>query len=409
MGWFDSVSSFISSGVSAAISAVRNVVTWLANEGETFIGTVKETYAKVKPFLQKTKPYLQGLAMAAPFPWLKAAIFAVDTAITSLLALENSPVLRQLERAARWVIELATRIDKKLSAAEEEIAREHQQGFAQAKAHAQTEEQVKVFDVAAMLNDLVLVKTRIDNLLESGDFAGFDHYLRLRATHKLMRSVEDSLISAKTIDQVSADDIFLVEAGATLVSDTPQLSDEEALRLDGIVMSRYGKKLTPFVFEEMSKMWQLALTDDQRQWKRMAQKLSTAKGTLSRLKFEAIVAPLSTSDQVMLEELSAMLPQQLAANDDLMKRNAEREHYVSATEGFLQLLEKSPEQLRAEDKEYLLTQGQEVGSLLIDCAQKSLRWADLTVEQQGLIADFANIFRADSIERGDALEVECNG
>jgi len=409
MGWFDSVSSFISSGVSAAISAVRNVVTWLANEGETFIGTVKETYAKVKPFLQKTKPYLQGLAMAAPFPWLKAAIFAVDTAITSLLALENSPVLRQLERAARWVIELATRIDKKLSAAEEEIAREHQQGFAQAKAHAQTEEQVKVFDVAAMLNDLVLVKTRIDNLLESGDFAGFDHYLRLRATHKLMRSVEDSLISAKTIDQVSADDIFLVEAGATLVSDTPQLSDEEALRLDGIVMSRYGKKLTPFVFEEMSKMWQLALTDDQRQWKRMAQKLSTAKGTLSRLKFEAIVAPLSTSDQVMLEELSAMLPQQLAANDDLMKRNAEREHYVSATEGFLQLLEKSPEQLRAEDKEYLLTQGQEVGSLLIDCAQKGLRWADLTVEQQGLIADFANIFRADSIERGDALEVECNG
>jgi hypothetical protein len=409
MGWLDSLGGFISNVVSSAISTVRSAVSWLANEGENFIGSVKETYAKVKPFLVKTKPYFQGLAAIAPLPWLKIAILAVDKAITALLALENSPILRQLERAARWVIELAKRLDQKLSAMEEELAREHQQGFAQAKAHAQTEEQARIFDVAAMLNDLVLVKTRIDNLLESGDFSGFEHFLRLRATHKLMRSVEDALTSAKTIDQVSADDIFLIEIGATLVSDNPQMSDTEALRLDGIVMSRYGKKLMPFVFEEMSKMWQLALTDDQRLWKRTAQTLATAKGTMNRLKFEALVGPLSAIDQATIDSLTAMLPQQLAANEDLMKRNAEREQYVSATEGFLQLLEKSPEQLHADDQEYLLTQGQEVGLVLIDCAQKSLRWTDLTEEQQGLIADYANIFRTASVERGAALEVECNG
>ena len=92
-----------------------------------------------------------------------------------------------------------------------------------------------------------------------------------------------------------------------------------------------------------------------------------------------------------------------------MKRNVEREHYISATEGFLQLLEKTPEQLHADDQEYLLTQGQEVGKLLIECAQNGTRWDKLSDQQQSLIADFANVFREDSIKRGEELEVECNG
>jgi len=263
--------------------------------------------------------------------------------------------------------------------------------------------------VAAMLNELALVKTGIANLIDDGNFKGFEHYLRLRATQKLMRSVEDVLTTASSLEQISADDIFLVQLGATLLSDAPQMNDAEAQRLDGIVVARYGKKLTPFVFEEMSKMWQLALADDERLWKRTAQTLAAAKAKLNRLKLEALVSPLAAEDQAVLDELKATLPQQMEANDDLMKRNVEREHYVSATEGFLQLLEKTPEELRANEQEYLLTQGQVVGLLLTECAQKDLRWADLTDEQQVLIADFANIFRADSIKRGEELEVECNG
>jgi hypothetical protein len=409
MGWFSGLTSFVSSVASAATNVVRSAVSWIADKGEAFIGTVKETYAKVKPFLQKISPFLSQVAAAAPFPWLKDAILAVDKGLSALLALENSPILKQVERAALWVIDLAKRLDRKLNAHEEAEAREHQQAFAAARAASKGSADAHTFDVAAMLNELALVKTGIANLIEDGDFQGFEHYLRLRATQKLMRTVEDALTGAGTLEQIAADDIFLVQVGATLLSDAPAMSEAEAARLDRIVQARYGKKLTPFVFEEMSKMWQLALSDDERLWKRNAQTLNAAKAKMSRLKLEALVSALAPQEQAELDALLASVPAAIAANDDLMKRNVEREHYVSATEGFLQLLEKTPEQLRAADQEYLLDQGAEVGALLTECAQKNLRWADLSEEQRGLIADFANIFRADSIKRGQELEVECNG
>ncbi|MEH6433829.1 hypothetical protein [Massilia sp. DD77] len=415
MGWFGSIVSAVGSAfgsvVTGAVKVVRKVVEVLATKGEAFIGTVKETYAKVKPFLQKLSPYLKSAAAAvAPvFPWLSSAILAVDKTITALLALENSPVLKKLEQAIRWVIKVSKRLHEKFNAAEEVEARQHQEAFTAARAHVQTAEQKMAFDVAAMINELAIVKTGIANLLDDGNFNGFEHYLRLRATQKLLRPIDDTLATAQSADEISADDIFLVQLGATLLSDKPEMSEDETARLDSIVISRYGKKLMPFVFEEMSKMWQLALTDDQRQWKRTSAKLSEAKAKLSRLKLEALVSPLSSEEQEVLDKLTASLPEAIAANDDLLARNVEREHYISATEGFLQLLEKDEAQLRADNQEYLIDLGDEVGTMLMECAQKSVRWHELSPEQQSLIADFANIFREDSIKRSEALEVECNG
>lgn len=424
MGWFSDACSSVWSGVSSlassAVSAVssvasgvasmaRKTISWIAEKGEGVIETVKDAYKKIKPYLQKASPFLKGIAAVAPFPWLKAAILAVDKGITALLALENSPILKRLERAARWVIDVAKRLDRKLNAQEEAEAREHQQAFNEARAAAQTEEQARTFDVAAMVNELAMVKAGIANLIDDGKFANMEHYLRLRATQKLMRTVEDKLSVTATLDGISADDIFLVTVGANLLSDNPQLSEEEAQRLDGIVMQRYGTKLLPFVFEEMSKMWQLALSEDERQWKRMVKVLADAKAKQSRLKLEALVSSLSVEEQALLEELNKTLPEQILANQDLMQRNVERENYISATEGFLQLLEKSEEELRANDQEFLLAQGNEVGLLLTRCAQEQLRWSDLDDEQKSMIADFANIFREASIKRGEALMVECNG
>lgn len=425
MGWFSSVCSFVGSAVSAVTSAAgsavssvyngakkvaREAISWIANKGEGLIKTVKETWIKVKPYLQAISPFLKKAAPAVPYPWLKTAIIAVDTAITGLLALENSPILKRLERGARWVIKLAQRLDQQLTAQEEAEAREHQQTFNEAKAAAHGSVQANAFDVAVMLNELMLVKTGIANLVNDGKVvADMEHYLRLRATQKLMRSVEDKLTVAATAEDISSDDMFLVRLGASLLSENPNMSEADAERLDGIVMERFGTKLTPFVFEEMSKMWQLDLTEDERKWKRMVPVLNKAKARLKSLQFEAKVSELSTEDQAALAHLEAELPGQLQANDDLMKRNVERESYISATEGFLQLLEKSPEQLRAADQEYLMTQGEQVGLLLIETAQAGTRWDRLLPEQQALIADFANIFREDSIKRGEELVMECHG
>lgn len=415
MGWFGSFVSAVGRGISSVVEGtvkvVRKAIEVLATKGEAFIGTVKETYAKVKPYLQKLSPYLQAAAQigAKIHPWLGGAILVVDKTITALLALENSPVLKKLEEAVRWVIGVAKRLHERFTAAEEAQAREHQEAFVAARAHVRTTEQKMAFDVAAMINELAIVKTGIANLIDDGKFDGFEHYLRLRATQRLLRPVDDLLATAQSMDEISADDVFLVQLGATLLSDNPQMSDDETNRLDAIVLARYGKKLVPFVFEEMSKMWQLALTDDERRWKRTSDTLAAAKAKLARLKLEALVAALSPDEQATLDELTATLPEAIAANEDLLARNVERERYVSATEGFLQLLEKDEQDLRANDLDYLIDLGGEVGSLLMECAHKGLRWKDLSEHQQALIADFANVFRADSVKRGEALEVECNG
>lgn len=415
MGWFGNFVSAVGRGISSVVECtvkvVRKAIEVLATKGEAFIGTVKETYAKVKPHLQKLSPYLQAAAQvgAKIHPWLGVAIVAVDKAITALLALENSPVLKKLEEAVRWVIGVAKRLHERFTAAEEAQAREHQEAFAAARAHVQETEQKMAFDVAAMINELAIVKTGIANLIDDGKFDSFEHYLRLRATQRLLRPVDDLLATAQSMDEISADDIFIVQLGATLLSDNPQMSDEETNRLDAIVLARYGKKLVPFVFEEMSKMWQLALTDDERRWKRTSDTLAEAKAKLARLKLEALVSALLPEEQATLDELTATLPEAIAANEDLLARNVERERYVSATEGFLQLLEKDEEELRANGLDYLIDLGGEVGSVLMECAHNGLRWNDLSEHQQALVTDFANVFRADSVKRGEALEVECNG
>lgn len=403
--------SAIKGVVSKVRSAVRDTVAFIATKGEAFIGTVKEVYAKVKPYLQKLSPFLQHAAKVAGaiHPLLGKVVFVVDKTLTALLALENSPILKKIEEAMRWVIERAKQLHVHMTAAEEEIARKHDETLRAAKASAQTAEQSAALAVAAMINQLALVQTGIANRLDDGAFTNYEHYLRLRATQRLIRSVNQAFEKANSIEDIAADDIFLVQLGVTLLSEQPEMSEQEAERLDGIVRARYGKQLVPFVFEEMHKMWQLALTDDTRLWKKNSATLAQARAIHSRLKFEMLVSPLSVEEQQQFDKLDAELPQQLADHADLMNRNVERENYISATEGFLQLLEKDEAELRAADQEYLLDLGAEVGALLMECAQKNLRWTQLSEEQQALVADFANIFRNDSIKRGQALELECHG
>jgi hypothetical protein len=81
--------------------------------------------------------------------------------------------------------------------------------------------------------------------------------------------------------------------------------------------------------------------------------------------------------------------------------------YVHAAEGFLQVLEKSEEQFEEEGRDYILDDVATVGRLLIDCAQNGKQWDELSVDEQSLITDYANIFAADSKQRNqDLIEAE---
>jgi len=421
MGFFSSVSSFVSSAVSTisrvASSAwektkevAHKAVDWMANEAETFIGDVKEMWGKVKPYINAISPWLKKAAAAtATWPWLSGAITILDQTLQTLLALENSPVLKKIESAINWTIKLARKFNKsKLS--EEEIAEAevHKDAFHEAKQKMQGNvEQLKALDLASIINDFALVNTAIVNIMDANSIRDFEHYLRLRATQKLLNSVEQTLSTAQSIDDISADEIFMLEVGAKLLASDPTLSDQDTLHLDNIILKRFNKKLIPFVFEEMIIAWGKNLSEIEDEWTNLNREIAKDKVLKSRLEIAKKISELSKDEEVILLDLLTTLPIRLQKLETLEKQDREMRNYVYAAEGFLQFLEKTEEQLIEDEQDYLIDYCSSVGKIIIDCAQYGKKWESLNEEERGLIIDFANIFEEASKARAKQLvEVE---
>ena len=115
---------------------------------------------------------------------------------------------------------------------------------------------------------------------------------------------------------------------------------------------------------------------------------------------------LSAEESVELSRLENEVPVQKQALDELDTQQRDIKRYVGAAEGFLQLLEKTPEQIEEEDRSYLLEDGAHIGKLLIDCAENDKKFKDLAEEDQSLVTGYANIFQRESENRmKEILEV----
>lgn len=116
-----------------------------------------------------------------------------------------------------------------------------------------------------------------------------------------------------------------------------------------------------------------------------------------------IQSELSAEEIRQLAELEATLPKQKVALDALATRQRDLERYVGASEGLLQMLEKTPEEIETEDRTYLLDDGARIGTILIDCAQNDKSFSALDAEDQSLMTDYANIFKSASTTRMKSL------
>ncbi|HGY5997915.1 TPA: hypothetical protein ACNV5A_004569, partial [Aeromonas hydrophila] len=115
---------------------------------------------------------------------------------------------------------------------------------------------------------------------------------------------------------------------------------------------------------------------------------------------------LAPEEEAELARLQGEIP---VAKDKLHNLDTQRSdiaRYVGAIEGFLQLLEKSQEEIEANGHSYLFKDGAKVGMILMRCAQDGLAFKDLELEEQDLITDYANIFSTDADARMErVLEV----
>lgn len=431
MGFLSSIKKAISgaartvgSAMSSVASTVKNVaskawektkeiaataVNWMAEKAETFVGSIKEVWQSVRPFIDThLRPLVKEAIKAVPGPWVKSALIALDLGLAYVSSFDRSPLAKKLDDAIRWAINAAKNLKETLLKKPEEVeqANERKQVFEEAMAQMPAEE-ARSIQLAAMINDFVLVQTAIKNTFEKNEIHDFEHYLRLRATQKLLKYAEQTLNNATDIEQISEDDIFLLKAGAGLLAAKPELSDADAVRLDDIIQKRYRKKLIPFVFEEMVMAWGHNLGELEQQLKTETATLSKNTVLLRRLEMAKKISDISAEEETILQQMKKETTASKARVDELSAQTREKKNYVYAAEGFLQTLEKSQEELTAEGRDYLAEEGGQVGMIIIDCAQHGRKWDTLSEDEKMMIIDYANIFKEESEVRVRQLvEVE---
>ncbi len=421
-----SVASTLSRGVSAAYNTAKDMagraVGWLAEKAGNFVDGVKKAWETVKPYVEQIRGILKVAAAATVgIPWLSGALLALDKGLGALTAFENSPIAKKVQQAIEWAIKLAQRWqgDKKekererkqeeqqerepLNEEELEQARKHQENLRFAEREVVSPEQRHQLELASVFNDFEIASADLEKTIQ-GAPEDFEHYLRLRATQKLLVMAEKKFRTAKTVDDFSADDIFLVRIASDLIKANPELSNIAAQRLDRVLTEIHGKKLLPFVFEELIASWAKRAEVLDKQWAQ-DNKILAKDTTLYKylLGAKEIQSELSAEEVQQLAALEATLPKQKEALTSLTTRQLDMERYVGAAEGLLQVLEKTPEQIEAEDRAYLLEEGTHIGKLLIDCAQTDTPFSQLNEEDQSLLTDYANIFKNESKTRMKSL------
>lgn len=432
MGFFSSVGSFCSSvassvgsavssaasaigrGVSAAYNTAKDLagqaVGWIAEKAEGFVDGVKNVWNTVKPYMDQIRSALKAAAVATSgIPWLSGALTLLDKGLGALTKFENSPIANKVKQAIDWAIKLAKRWrgnskenenkPDRLNEEELEEAKKHQENLRFAEREIVSDEQRHQLELAAVFNDYEIASTDLANTIDKAP-ENFEHYLRLRASQKLLAMADKKFRMAKTVDDLSADDIFIVRIASDLMKANPELSKEAALRLDRLLTEKYGKKLMPFVFEELIASWAKRADTLENQWKNdnraYAKDVSLRKYLLGA---QEIQSELSIEEKNLLAVLEMELPNKKEKLDILATTHRDVERYVGAAEGLLQVLEKSPEEIEAEGRAYLLEESQHIGKLLIDCAQNEKPFSELDAENQSLMTDYANIFKKESKAR----------
>ncbi|QPT31545.1 hypothetical protein I6G32_07370 [Stutzerimonas stutzeri] len=418
MGWFSSlcsgVSSFVSSAVSTVVSVGSSIVSkardvagktlsWMAEKAEGFVGAVKDVWEKTKPFIQNViRPAVRFAAKWAAinlptFPWVSTALTAFDKALGALVAWDQSDLAKKVEAAINWSIAKAKNLREAwMGPAETEEAEQHEAALREARSKVRGEA-AQGIDLALLINQYSQLATGIKNVLENNAITDFQHYLRLRAAQKLLGDTELRLAEAQDINAIDEDDLFITEIAAELLKADPQISDAQTQQLDEIILRRFGKKLIPFVFEELIIAWGVNLDALDKEWQKLNASQAKKKTEMRRLETSQRLAELSSEESAQLAKLQTELPKLTAKAEQKRKKTNEMRNYVFAAEGFLQMLEKEPEEFAG--KEYMLEDSATVGMLIIDCAQHGKSWEKLTQDEQSLIIDFANIFEEASRAR----------
>lgn len=390
---FRAVGSAISSVASTVYNGIKNVVSFMAEKAEKFIGVVKDVWESVKEVF---KPVLKIIL----WPVLTKIEKFLEKAIRFLEKFDNE-LAQKFTRALHWALDKVKDIKNYLLSDEEKLEAEKRKKIFKDAENVLSDDEKKVAQLGNAINEYLLVKTEIQRIFDTNAISDFQHYLRLRATQKLLQISEKSFEKAQDISDLGKGELFLLEIGRELLKKDPHIDDLSMEMLNGMILKRYGKNLIPFIFEEMIASWSKKVESLKKNHNERNKILIKQKVVLKPLQMKMKLGyNLSDNEKIEMARLEENV---FIEDNDLKKLHElviERTAYVDAAEGFLQVLEEN-EQIM--EKSYLAEKGYDVGMIIIQCAEQGKEWKNLNEVEQDLIIDYANIFRDARIAREHAI------
>lgn len=414
MGFFDFIKSTAKSITSTVAAAAKTMASkaihFVAENADNIAGKIKSIWEKVKPYVKKAQAPLKMLAVKyAAVPYVGVALNALTIGVAALLALENSPTLKKAGETIIKIGQIAKNLQEKIRNGEIPFItpEEYEQAISDREILRKAEEftadlsesQQTSFEFANAINDIRIVRKDLDQAIEAGP-SNYEHYLRLRATQKLISIEERKLIDAGSLDALNRDDYFIIRITSDLINEDAEMSTTAAQRIDSILNERYGKTLHSFVFEELVAIWVKQGEELESEVQGIIESLSKKKVQMKRLvNAKRLQLEIDEEEATQLSVLEIEIPEIEKNLESTLTRQLDSERYADAAEGFLQIMEKTPEQLESEGRGYLLEIGPEVGKRLIMTAQEKKPFNELSSKDQDLITDFSNIFREDAKAR----------
>ena len=256
--------SAVGSFVSSAVSAVGRVVTkvagfagkvlsTVATVGEKVIKAVKTVWPVVKPWIAKFSNVLNAIPVVGPY---------LSIAAKTLLALENSPILKKVAQIAENVLPKMKVIGQSLSSwAEIRKAREDAEVLRQAEAEMRNNTERNALCLAQIINKFLIVNSSVVKMIDEDEVTDLESYLRLRADVRILDHVKKHLHEAKGLEDISSDDLFILNFSDKILNNE-EVSDVEAGRFEQIINKIYGKSLISLVFNDMVVQWARDLEND---------------------------------------------------------------------------------------------------------------------------------------------------
>lgn len=401
MGLFGSFFGAIGSFVSGAASAVGRVITGaakvagkvlstVARVGETVIKTVKTVWPVVKPWVQKACVFLNAIPYVGP---------VLSKVAGTLLALDQSPLLKKVASLAEKWLPIAGRVGDKLTNwAEIREAEEAQRQFEAAEAEMKTASEKQDLLLARILMRYKTLSSKVALKVEENDITNMESFLQLRSAQRILQRLESTKLSKKDlkIGDFNKEDLFLMTFMEDLIDGKP-VSPKDAFHFTDLVEKEFGKTIYAIVFDEMIKQWAADLEVDRKKKESLTTQLNAAKNKIKnyqkQIDYGIEVSEAELNEKAKLEQNIKVLEPEL---QQVEKAIGHRQDYIEAAEGMLCVYEGDEyvaKVVGADNVETIKNNVDDLAELVLMCMEKGREWETLEEGEKSLINDFAIIFR----------------